>query len=137
MKRAPGALRELTRRSGETLAALGQSLAEATTAAAKVAILAEINAYASQDAGGVSFMSDGLHEVVGGVGLIPGSAAVLSLLVPPADIERNVIPCLNARDVARYTAVIKAAVPRLHATLGEAQAVLQSQDGVERLQAFA
>ena len=128
LKRAPGALRAITRCAGEKLAALGQRLAEATTAADKVAILAEIIAFASQDAGGLSFMSDDLHEIVGGVGLMPGTAAVLSLLVPPHEIEHQVIPCLTEHDVTRYTAVIKNTIPRLYARLDEARNILNSRN---------
>ena len=127
LKRAAGALRATTRSAGEKIVALGQALTEATTSAEKVSILAEIIAFASQDAGGMSFMSDRLHEIVGGVGLMPGTTAVLSLLVPPHEIERQVIPCLSDHDVARYTAVIKATLPRLHACLDSAHEILNSK----------
>ena len=127
LKRAPGGLRATTQQAGEHLVALGQRLAAATTAADKVAVLAEIVTFASQDAGGLSFMSDRVHEVVGGPGCMPGTAAVLSLLVPQAYIDHHVMPCLTEHDVARYIAFIKAFVPRLHARLGAAQAMLQSR----------
>ena len=73
-------------------------------------------------------MSDDPHEIVGGVGLMPGTAAVLSLLVPPHEIEHQVIPCLTEHDVARYTAVIKNTVPRLYARLDEARHILNSRN---------
>lgn len=127
LKRMEGALRGVTRSAGDAVVAFGERLREARTSAAKVAVLAELIAYASQDAGGLSFMTDDLHEVVSGPGMMPGTSAVLSLLMPQAYIDQHVMPYLTEYDVTLYVAIIKAAVARLHDRLPEAQACLDQR----------
>ena len=127
LKRVPGGLEAVTRAAGDAVVVFGERLREARTSTAKVAVLAELIAFASQDAGGLSFMSDRLHEVVGGPGIMPGTSAVLSLLVPQAYIERHVMPYLTEYDVSRYVAVIKKAVGHLRQRLPEAVACLEQR----------
>jgi len=115
------ALRRATCKLGQRIADLGQRLARAERAADKVAIVAQLAALISQDAGGVTFMSDDRHEVVRGVGLEPGTGAVLSLLVPPAYIQWWKIPLLTARDVDNYLRIITATINQMKDQLGALQ----------------
>ncbi|MCK7471213.1 MAG: hypothetical protein MZU95_10850 [Desulfomicrobium escambiense] len=76
--------------------------------------------FASQEAGAVSFMSDKLHEIVGGPGAMPGTAAVLSTLATKQYIDVHVQPFLSEGDVQDYVNILKAAVPKLKDVLPEA-----------------
>ncbi len=128
LARKKGAMRELTRQMGDKLTQLAQQFSAAETSAEKVRLAAEINRFASEDLGGVTFMSDDIHEVMGGVGAIPGTTGCLSLFVPTADIERTVYPALTLADVNRFADVVLGAV----AFLDE-----RSEEAVEEVTAAA
>jgi hypothetical protein len=114
-----GALRQATYNLGQRIANLGQCLARAEKAADKVAIVAKLATLISQDAGGVTFMSDAQHEVVRGAGLLPGTGAVLSLLVPPSYIDWWKIPLLTAADVNNYLRIITVAISQMKDQVGK------------------
>lgn len=113
LARARGALEAQTRALGERIAALGERLQRAGYAQEKVAALAELAKLVSEDGAGVSFMSNGLHERVGGVGMTPGSSAVLSRVVPRSYYESYVMPFATEQDVRDFVAVVKETVARL------------------------
>ena len=46
----------------------------------KISIIGDLALTVSQDCGGVSFMSNELHEQIGGAGMIPRTAAVINLV---------------------------------------------------------
>ncbi len=98
---------------GQRIAALGMQLAAADTAGRKVEIVGELAEIISQDAGGVTFMSNPLHNVVSGAGTIPGTAAVISLLVTQSYIQNWRIPMLTPNDVDQYTMIISGALEKL------------------------
>lgn len=102
-----------TRDLGEKIAGLGTSLAEAETSRDKVRIIGELALLISEDAGGVSFMSSQLHNIVGGGGLMPGTAAVLSMAISEPAIRIWKIPAFTAQDSDLYLAVLEKAVPVL------------------------
>lgn len=110
LARKKGAMRALTKEMGEHVARLGRELAEAKSSCVKVRIAAEINWYASEDLGGVTFMSDDIHEVMGGVGAIPGTTGCLSLFIPDEELERVVYPALTLDDVEHFADIILKAV---------------------------
>lgn len=114
LARKKGAMRELTRQMGERLQALARRFSAAETSAEKVRLAAEINRFVSEDLGGVTFMSDDIHEVMGGVGAIPGTTGCLSLFVPTAENKRSVYPALTLADVNRFADVVLGAVALLH-----------------------
>ncbi len=114
LARKKGAMRELTRQMGERLEALARRFSAAETSAEKVRLAAEINRFVSEDLGGVTFMSDDIHEVMGGVGAIPGTTGCLSLFVPTAENKRSVYPALTLADVNRFADVVLGAVALLH-----------------------
>ena len=94
--------------------ALARRFSAAETSAEKVRLAAEINRFVSEDLGGVTFMSDDIHEVMGGVGAIPGTTGCLSLFVPTAENKRSVYPALTLADVNRFADVVLGAVALLH-----------------------
>ena len=55
-------------------------------------------------------MTDSLHEIVAGGGLVPGLAAVLSIAVSQKYIEQNQIPEMTSEDVESYLNIIVQAI---------------------------
>ena len=70
--RGNGDMAEVSRQLGQVIAELGKTLVSAETAAEKVAIIGDLALKVSQDAGGATFMSNALNNVVGSGGLLPG-----------------------------------------------------------------
>ncbi len=126
LARKKGAMRDLTREMGESVKALGEKLSRATTSAEKVRLASELNRFASEDLGGITFMSDDIHEVMGGVGAIPGTTGCLSLFVSDSEIKKTVYPALTLADVDRYVDVILTAIPILSARQREAYDEVQA-----------
>jgi len=100
--RDTGEMRKNVRSLSQRIIELGQRLEQASTSAEKVQVIAELALLVSQDAGGVTYMSDALHDIVAGGGLIPGTAAVLSLAVSQLTIEQSKIPEFTAQDAKNY-----------------------------------
>jgi hypothetical protein len=120
MRRVPGTLRAHTEKLGEQIVALGQALTSAETSREKITILSELATRISQDAGGISFMTNRLHDLVGGVGMAPGTSAVLSLLVTEAFHDENIFPAMSEEDLQMFVNITKQAVTLLAGTLPEA-----------------
>lgn len=127
LARSKGAMRALTREMGEHIVELGKRFAAATQAHEKVLLAAELNRFVSEEVGGVTFMSDDIHEVMGGVGAIPGTTGCLSLFISLEELEREVYPALTLDDAEKYADVILGAVLELNARRSEAQAELDAQ----------
>lgn len=126
LARKEGAMRALTYEMGKHIAELGEMLANARTSAEKVRLAAEINRFASEDLGGVTFMSDDIHELMGGVGAIPGTTGCLSLFISRQELEHIVYPSLTLDDAERYANLIVAAVGKLAARREQAQAEVRA-----------
>jgi len=122
--RGRGDLEVATRSLGLKIAQLGNALSGAETSREKVQLVAELALLVSQDAGGISFMSSKLNDIVGGGGIMPGSSAVLSLAVSEPSIRIWKIPVFTAQDSDMYLAVLEKAVPFLLSTIREAEAEL-------------
>ncbi len=112
---------------GKKIADLGMQLSSAATSRRKVELVGKLAEIISQDAGGVTFMSDSLHNVVAGAGTIPGTAAVISLLVTKSYIEKWKIPIVTPEDVNRYSVIIESAVIKLAARISVAQSELKTK----------
>ncbi|WP_163340632.1 hypothetical protein [Desulfopila sp. IMCC35008] len=111
--RETGEIASATRALGNRIADLGKALAQSETSREKVQIIGELALLVSEDAGGISFMSSRLHDIVGGGGLMPGSAAVLSMAISESAIHIWKIPAFTAQDSDMYLEVIENAVPLL------------------------
>jgi hypothetical protein len=126
MKRVPGALEASTKKLGDAIIAAGKDLKNARFAQEKRRALMTLARLVSEDGAGVSFMSDRLHEVIGGTGAMPGTGAVISLIVPKAYHDAHVFPFFTEDELARLVAVVKGAVPELHARLPQAMEHLKA-----------
>lgn len=125
MARVPGAMEAQTIQLAERVIALGTRLKEASYAREKVQVLAELAALVSQDGGGISFMSNSLNDILGGVGMLPGTSAVFSYLVPPSYYRENIFPFLTEKDVEDFVALTKQSLLEIKAVLPEALSHLE------------
>lgn len=109
-----GQLAQATVEFANKIIKLGEELQIVDTSKDKVAIVADMAKLISEDAGGVTFMSNSLHEVVRSPGIVPGTAAVISLLVPADYIKYWKIPMLTSDDIHNYREIILGAIDEIH-----------------------
>ncbi len=102
----------------------GNKIKSARTASEKVYLVGQLALLVSQDAGGITYMTDRLHEIAAGAGIIPGMSAVLSMTVSKETIDRDKIPEFTADDNLRYLDVTLEALRILSGNLAEAQSYL-------------
>lgn len=136
--RDTGEMRKAVCSLSERIVDIGRSLEQASTSAQKVQVIADLALLVSQDAGGVTYMSDELHDIVAGGGLVPGTAAVLSLAVSQLTIEQSKIPEFTALDAKNYLNITCDALKILSSNLQQAQSYLErkqkfSKENFERL----
>ena len=112
---------------GAEVEALGKALSHAESSGEKVRLVAKLAKLVSEDAGAVTFMSNSVHTIVGSGGLRPGTGAVLSMLVPRAEIEYWKIPVLSQEDLDMYLLAIIAGIETLKTHLPEALQELQDK----------
>lgn len=106
MKRKIDSLKLKTIDIGQKIERLGNQLALANLSEEKVRIVSELATIISQDCGGVTFMSNHIHNEIGGVGLIKQTGAVLSLGVSKKYINENIIPYLTKEDLEKYYQIV-------------------------------
>jgi len=122
--RNPGLLRRKTAEVADSIAKAAENLKRAETGSDKVLVAAELARLISQEVGGVSFMTNGVHDVVRQVGLIPGTSAVLSMLVTKEYLAHWKIPLLEQEDVDRMKSIVLGAMRRIASRLDRANEVL-------------
>ncbi len=115
-----GAMKQNTIQLAEEIIESAERLRNAELAAKKVLIVAELAKLVSQDAGAVTFMSNKLHDVVRGVGMIPGTSAVLSIFVSRGYYEHWKIPLFEEEDVERAKNIINLAMTKIVSNMDEA-----------------
>lgn len=125
--RKMGEMAAATRALGKRIAEIGEELAAEPEAARKVALIAELAVVVSQDAGGVTFMSADIHDIVAGGGILPGTAAVLSMLVSETYIRKWKIPFFTPQDAANYIRVVQGAAASLASGADAARRQLASR----------
>lgn len=125
--RHTGEMAEATAKMGERIVDLGKRFSQAETAARKVDIMSELALLVSQDAGGVTFMGAQMHDHVAGGGIIPGTAAVLSMAVSEPYIEEWKIPAFCPKDTEKYVRVLAGAVEKLAETAEDARRQLEDR----------
>ena len=69
-------------------------------------------------------MSNKLYDVVRTCGLIPGTSAVLSILVTKEYLAHWKIPVLGQEDIDMMKSIVYAAIPRIASRLDEANDVV-------------
>lgn len=116
---------DLTRKQADYLQDLSKALFSSTTAQEKVTIAAEFNRFCSEELGGITFMSENIHQVMGGVGCIPGTSCVLSLFIPSAQLKKDVQPSLTLEDVDRYVDLCVSAIPLINNEIKKADACMR------------
>lgn len=122
MKRIPGGMDKLVKALGEKIVQEGTDLLEAEYSHDKVDALARLAVLVSQDGGGISFMTNKLNGVIGGAGMMPGTAAVVSCLVPVSYYEEFIIPFLTEEYLNKYVSLVIQSVKEINKVLPEAQA---------------
>ena len=108
--RYTGEMEETTKAFGQKLIDIGRKIESCSNSLEKAELIAELALLVSQDAGGITYMTDKLHEIVAGGGLVPGLAAVLSIVVSQRYIEENQIPEITLEDVDSYLQIIVHAI---------------------------
>lgn len=126
MKRTKGALRNNTRLVADKIIALGEKLKVAETSEEKVNTIAELAVAVSQDCGGISFMTNELHEEIGGAGMIKKVAAVINLVTTDEYFKENPIPYLTDEELERYLNLVLESVNQVFERLDEANAIINS-----------
>ena len=124
------ALEQSTSRFAAEVGVLARALSKAESSVEKVRLLAELAKLVSEDAGAVTFMSNTIHAVAGSSGSTPGTGAVLSMLVPKAEVEYWKIPVLFQEDLDMYLLAIVAGIDELKTRLPAALQELQNKQNV-------
>lgn len=113
MKRTKDALRNNTKLVADNIISLGEKLKLAETSEDKVNIIANLAVVVSQDCGGVSFMSNDLHEEIGSAGMIRKTSAVINLICAEEYIKENPIPFLTEKELKEYVSICKEVIKKL------------------------
>ncbi|KPJ88699.1 MAG: hypothetical protein AMS18_13250 [Gemmatimonas sp. SG8_17] len=109
----PGAMRRDTAALALRLIDCVEQLRQSEFASDKVKVVADLAQLISQDAGAITCLSNPLHDVVRGTGNLPGTSAVLSLLVSREYYDHWKIPLLESEDVALAKQIISRAIDKI------------------------
>ena len=123
--RDSGAMKKNVGKYADWLADIADRLRKSTTSDEKVRIGEELAHFASQDFGGIVFMSDEVNEVVGAAGLMPGTGAVLSTVVPQSYVEETGIPYSTEEGIRMIQRVVTEALRNICAQKDQADRELQ------------
>jgi hypothetical protein len=110
---AKGSVREQTMDLARRIRHCTERLKASKLAWEKAQIVAELAQLVSQDAGAITCLSDSVHDLVRGAGLIPGTAAVLSLLVSRSYYEHWKIPLFEPEDAERASNIVALAIDKI------------------------
>lgn len=127
MPRAKGALRNNTANVADKIIELGNKLKVAETSEEKVNTIADLAVVISQDCGGISFMSNELHEEIGGAGMLRHIGAVINLVTTKEYFAKNPIPYLTDEELDRYVKLVVGSLDELHTRLDKANAIIKSR----------
>lgn len=122
--RHDGSLRRKTAEVAERIIRVAECLRQAGQGTDKVLLVAELARLVSEECGGVSFMTDSVHDAVRQVGMIQGTSAVLSMLVTKDDLAHCKIPLLEQADIDVMKNVVYGAIPRIVSRLDEANGIV-------------
>jgi len=108
--RHTGKMKDSTIALGKKITEIGKQIESSTKSLEKAELIANLALVVSQDAGGITYMSNELHEIVAGGGLVPGMAAVLSIVVSEKHIKQFQIPEITSNDLENYVQIIVEAI---------------------------
>lgn len=117
MKRTKNLLRENTKKVADKIVELGIALKNSELSEEKVKIIGDLALIISQDCGGISFMSNSLHEEIGGAGMIPKTSAVINLVATEIYGIENIIPFLENKELEEYINITLESIKELYKTL--------------------
>jgi len=112
-KRVKGALKNNTEKVAEKIIELGNALKKSEYSKDKVQIISDLANVVSQDCGGISFMSNTLHEEIGGSGMIKRTGAVINLVMTDEYEYENPIPFLTEEILEEYVKLTVGSVEKL------------------------
>lgn len=112
---------------GEDIVLLGKNFKESQTSSQRVNLINDLYKLVSEDAGGVTFMSNALQKSVASAGMMKGTSAVLSLLVSKEYIDHYKIPYVVYEDVEGYISIVLEGVKILYENLEEAKKELENK----------
>jgi len=113
LPRLKGSMRRQTLDLAGRIIDCAERLKTARLASQKTAVVAEMAQLISQDAGAITCLSDRVHDVVRGAGMIPGTAATLSMLVTKSYYEHWKIPQFEPADAERAGNIISLALRKI------------------------
>lgn len=113
LPRIEGSMTRQTIDLAERIIDYAERLKRSEWASDKAEIVAEMAELISQDAGAITCLSSRVHDVVRGVGIIPGTSAALSLLVTRSYYEHWKIPMFEPADAERAGEVIDLATEKI------------------------
>ncbi len=134
--RYTGEMKEATIALGRRITAIGKKIETSTSSPDKVNLIAELALLVSQDAGGITYMTNDLHEIVAAGGLVPGMAAVLSIAVSDGYIEEHQIPEISPQDIDSYLKIIVETVVIMPAHQQEMYKYLKRREKFDIKRAF-
>lgn len=120
IKRVKGALKSNTQKVADKIIELGKALRESEYSKDKVQIISDLADVISQDCGGISFMSNKLHEEIGGAGMMRKTAAVINLFVTEEYARINPIPFLTDSNLEEYLRLVVKSVEKLDENIDKA-----------------
>jgi len=120
MPQREGAMKQNTFQIAEKIIQTAEKLKKAELASEKVLVVAELAKLVSEDAGGVTFMSNRLHDVVRGVGMMPGTSAILSVFVTKDYCKHWKIPLFEKEDCEMAGNIIELAITKIASNIDEA-----------------
>jgi hypothetical protein len=113
LPRAEGSTRRQTVDLAQRIIGLAEKLKASELASEKSSIVAQMAQLVSEDAGAITCLSDRVYDVVRGAGMIPGTSAVLSLLVTKAYRDRWKTPLFEPGDAERAQAIVGLAIQKI------------------------
>ncbi len=106
LPRIKGQLKKATIDFADNIIELAENLKAAESSQKKVEILSKLTRLVSEDAGGVTFMSNEIHEEVRAAGIVPGLSSILSMIVSEEYIKYWKIPMLEKEELLGYIDII-------------------------------
>lgn len=103
---SPGSLRKSTCDFADKIICQALRLKEVDDSADKVKIIAELNKMLSEDAGGISFMSNSVHDRVRSAGIVSPHAVIVSMVVTETYRQQMSIPMFTLEDATSYADIV-------------------------------